>query len=87
MFNSVWICFHDSGILKVSLIVCILKASLISWTKGFTAEGVVGQDVVKMLREAIDRRGVCIFFSFMHVVFIRKKFLISNCSSSRAVFD
>nr|CAB3253285.1 hexokinase-2-like [Phallusia mammillata] len=31
--------------------------TLITWTKGFTASGVVGQDIVKMLREAIDRRG------------------------------
>ncbi|XP_076807725.1 hexokinase-2-like isoform X2 [Clavelina lepadiformis] len=32
-------------------------ANLITWTKGFSADGVVGQDVVTMLREAIDRRG------------------------------
>ena len=35
-----------------------LQASLITWTKGFSAEGVVGEDVVKLLDEAIKRRGV-----------------------------
>lgn len=33
------------------------SATLISWTKGFNAAGVEGEDVVTMLREAIDRRG------------------------------
>nr|XP_039251587.1 hexokinase-2-like [Styela clava] len=33
------------------------KAKLLSWTKGFSCEGVVGNDVVTLLREAIDRRG------------------------------
>lgn len=33
------------------------KATLISWTKGFTCRGVVGEDVVRLLREAIDRHG------------------------------
>lgn len=32
-------------------------ARLISWTKGFSADGVEGKDVVSMLRNAIDRRG------------------------------
>uniref|UniRef100_A0A183V6K0 Phosphotransferase n=1 Tax=Toxocara canis TaxID=6265 RepID=A0A183V6K0_TOXCA len=30
---------------------------LIHWSKGFSASGVPGQDVVKLLREACDRRG------------------------------
>uniref|UniRef100_A0A8C5APX8 Hexokinase-2 n=1 Tax=Gadus morhua TaxID=8049 RepID=A0A8C5APX8_GADMO len=30
---------------------------LVSWTKGFTASGVVGNDVVAMLRRAIQKRG------------------------------
>ncbi|KAL7670067.1 hypothetical protein ACOME3_005005 [Neoechinorhynchus agilis] len=33
------------------------SAELISWTKGFTCDGVVGEDVVRMMQEAIDRRG------------------------------
>lgn len=33
------------------------SAKLITWTKGFSAEGVEGRDVVTLLREAIDRRG------------------------------
>ena len=31
---------------------------LTEWTKGFKCEGVVGEDVVKLLHEAIDRREV-----------------------------
>ncbi|XP_078508926.1 hexokinase-3 [Lissotriton helveticus] len=33
------------------------KSVLISWTKGFQCSGVEGEDVVKMLRDAIHRRG------------------------------
>ncbi|XP_054611511.1 hexokinase-2-like [Dunckerocampus dactyliophorus] len=33
------------------------KSILIRWTKGFQCSGVVGEDVVKLLREAIHRRG------------------------------
>lgn len=32
-------------------------AHLVSWTKSFNCEGVVDQDVVKMLNDAIHRRG------------------------------
>ncbi|NWI63084.1 HXK3 protein, partial [Todus mexicanus] len=32
------------------------KAVLLSWTKGFSASGCVGQDVVQMLREAAQRK-------------------------------
>ncbi|CAD5209712.1 unnamed protein product [Bursaphelenchus xylophilus] len=32
-------------------------AKLVTWTKGFKASGVIGQDVVQMLREACIRRG------------------------------
>lgn len=30
---------------------------LVSWTKGFTCDGVIGEDVVTLLQEAIQRRG------------------------------
>lgn len=33
------------------------RSSLISWTKGFRCSGVEGQDVVQLLREAIERQG------------------------------
>ncbi|KAK1882186.1 Hexokinase-2 [Dissostichus eleginoides] len=33
------------------------KSILIRWTKGFNCSGVEGEDVVKLLRKAIDRRG------------------------------
>ena len=36
----------------------LTKASLVTWTKGFKCSGVEGEDVVKLLREAIARRGV-----------------------------
>lgn len=34
------------------------KAILTTWTKGFKCEGVEGNDIVKLLHEAIERRGV-----------------------------
>lgn len=33
------------------------KATLVRWTKGFSCEGVEGEDVVRLLQEAIERRG------------------------------
>jgi len=33
------------------------SATLITWTKGFTAKGVVGKNIVTMLKDAIKRRG------------------------------
>ena len=35
----------------------LAKASLVKWTKGFSCEGVEGQDVVQLVQEAIERRG------------------------------
>lgn len=35
----------------------LVKGNLVAWTKGFNCHGVVGRDVVELLREAIDRRG------------------------------
>lgn len=34
------------------------EAKLVSWTKGFSCTSVVGNDVVLMLQQAIDRRKV-----------------------------
>ena len=34
----------------------IASGSLISWTKGFTASGVINNDVVQLLRDAIKRQ-------------------------------
>lgn len=34
------------------------QSTLISWTKGFRCSGVEGQDVVQLLRDAIQRQGV-----------------------------
>ena len=35
----------------------LASATLVTWTKGFDCDGVVGKDVVLMLQEAINRRG------------------------------
>lgn len=36
----------------------VASGSLIHWTKGFTAEGVAGKDIVALLTRALDRRGL-----------------------------
>uniref|UniRef100_A0A1I8IIL7 Phosphotransferase n=1 Tax=Macrostomum lignano TaxID=282301 RepID=A0A1I8IIL7_9PLAT len=36
----------------------LASARLLGWTKGYSAEGVVGNDVCQLLQEAIDRRGL-----------------------------
>lgn len=36
----------------------LTKGLLERWTKGFNCSGVVGNDVVQLLKDAIDRRGV-----------------------------
>ena len=38
----------------------LASATLAKWTKGFDCDGVVGEDVVEMLQDAINRRGVSI---------------------------
>ena len=37
--------------------VGLAKGKLVKWTKGFSCEGVEGQDVVQLVQEAIERRG------------------------------
>lgn len=34
------------------------QATLVSWTKGFSCTGVVGNDVVLLLQQAVNRRKV-----------------------------
>lgn len=36
----------------------IARGTLLQWTKGFTASGVIGKDVVKLLEEAFARKGL-----------------------------
>jgi len=36
----------------------LASGSLVTWNKGFSAEGVVGKDVVAMLQEQFERRGI-----------------------------
>lgn len=36
----------------------LTKGLLVRWTKGFNCEGVVNEDVVQLLKDAIARRGV-----------------------------
>lgn len=40
------------------LLLPLLQALLLTWTKGFTASGCVGQDVVQLLRDAAHRKQV-----------------------------
>ena len=42
----------------------LASANLSTWTKGFNCDGVVGEDVVRLLQEAIDRRQVITTFLF-----------------------
>ena len=52
---------HVLGLSEVN-VTCrqqgLARGTLTKWAKGFTCAGVEGQDVVKMLNEAIARRGV-----------------------------
>ena len=36
----------------------LISGTLIRWTKDFTATGAVGEDVVRLLKEAFDRKKV-----------------------------
>lgn len=50
----------------------LTKGILMRWTKGFNCSNVVDNDVVQLLQDAIDRRGVSIYFFecfFLVVVF------------------
>lgn len=50
-------------LIQKSLTTGILKR----WTKGFNCSNVVGHDVVQLLLDAIDRRGVSEHLKFQHV--------------------
>lgn len=36
------------------------KGFLLSWTKGFKCSNVVGKDVIQLMKDAIERRGVSV---------------------------
>lgn len=38
------------------------RAFLVKWTKGFKCSNVVGNDVVELLKDAIERKGVSFFW-------------------------
>jgi hexokinase len=48
----------------------LTKGILARWTKGFNCEGVVGEDVVTLLNDAIARRGVSVhlFYFFLFAI-------------------
>lgn len=46
----------------------LTAARLVSWTKGFACSGVVGEDVVQLLREAIKRRSVSIYKKYIYFI-------------------
>jgi hexokinase len=43
------------------------QATLVSWTKGFSCTSVVGNDVVLMLQEAINRRKVRVIDTVIYI--------------------
>lgn len=51
--------------------VSLDKGVLVKWTKGFNATGVEGNDVVKILREALERRKVINAYEFGLVLHYR----------------
>lgn len=58
----------------------LTKGMLARWTKGFNCSGVVGEDVVQLLKDAIARRGVsshCLYTQQFRYFFTNylKKFL------------
>lgn len=68
---------------------------LVTWTKSFNSPGVVGQDAVKMLKEAIKRRGVsntwvvCVWrdrgrgFLHLHYPLLFNSFILSATNNAR----
>ena len=40
----------------------LTSGTLVRWTKCFDADGAVGEDPVRLLRDAFDRKGVCVIF-------------------------
>lgn len=49
--------------------VGLTRGLLERWTKGFNCSGVVGEDVVLLLQEAIERRGVSNFTVIIYEYF------------------
>lgn len=51
----------------------LTSGTLVRWTKCFNADGAVGEDPVRLLREAFDRKGVCDYYfnKTMHVTKMR----------------
>ncbi|NXE28824.1 HXK3 protein, partial [Ardeotis kori] len=53
-----WPCPREMGRVPgyEALVPSLLQAVLLSWTKGFSASGCVGEDVVQLLRQAAERK-------------------------------
>lgn len=47
------------------------RGILIQWTKGFNCSGVIGNDIVQLLKDAIARRGVSNYSCKFDIVKIR----------------
>lgn len=43
----------------------LTKGYLVRWTKGFSCDDVIGEDVVELLEKAIKKRGVSIVFLYL----------------------
>ena len=46
----------------------LVSGTLIRWTKGFSASNCVGNDVIKMLRDAFARRGVSLLWCMLFLI-------------------
>ena len=47
--------------------ICLCEGKLLRWTKDFDADGTVGEDVVKLMHQAFERRGVSEMCGHLHV--------------------
>lgn len=48
----------------------LTKGRLVRWTKGFNCSGVVGEDVVALLEQAIERRKVSVPFAIAPTIIL-----------------
>lgn len=64
----------------------LTKGLLMQWTKGFNCSGVVGEDVVKMLKEALARRGVSSNIESALVNYEFEGFKGVNCANYNLIF-
>lgn len=57
----------------------LTKGVLERWTKGFNCSNVVGNDVVQLLKDAIERRGVGLCFMSIYMQGVTPKMVTKVC--------